>query len=619
MGELNLQEIPSIGRESYFKIKGITTNVEGATIQRIIFFHGQEEREIPPAKKTDRCWYIAAFQTLVSHHKGILNGSNEEIVSTINRLKPEKQGKKMISLVEEHAEYLQSKGSNDDPYEKDVKIIIGAKQYYLYTGHSNGKNWAFVGDYLKKLNEKIKEKGSLQPISMKIDYIPQSVNQKNDNSKGKNGGDSVENKVKDQLVDLIDNGIHQIVLTGAPGTGKTYHAREVAKHFASLTSEDLKKRFEFVQFHPSYDYTDFVEGLRPVDVGGKMQFKRMDGIFMKFCRYVAWRNKCKEEEIRKNDKCHENCVSDTDCTQCEKYGLSSDCKAYEAYKAWVDENKFFFVIDEINRADLSKVFGELMFCLEGDKRGKENGIKTQYANLTTYHLFDKNDEVRLKELTKICEWKQKESDTEQKFTKQDEFYYTCFDGGFYIPENVVIIGTMNDIDRSVESMDFALRRRFTWIKVDVDETSLKEAFRNGKFFDAAGDQKAKIAKEIAARVHAFNKSDNTFKKHHLGEEYYISQGQFSGIPTYVFEEQNDTSEDMQLFNRVMEWVWEYRVKSLLREYLRGSSIDVEKELGEDGALWGKWFKKSTSTNEEPPNAGKQEEVTSNTPLQGQQE
>lgn len=140
---------------------------------------------------------------------------------------------------------------------------------------------------------------------------------------------------KDQIKNLIQNGATQIILTGAPGTGKTRMAKEIAG-----------SHYKLVQFHPSYDYTDFVEGLRPVEEEGKMVFRKVDGIFKEFCRKVV-------EEGKKDEK-------------------------------------YFFLIDEINRADLSKVFGELMFCLETDKRGEDNAIQTQYQNLPTYDVKEKH-------------------------------------------------------------------------------------------------------------------------------------------------------------------------------------------------------------------------------------
>ncbi len=308
---------------------------------------------------------------------------------------------------------------------------------------------------------------------------------------------SVENKIKE----LLKKGdVKQIIFTGAPGTGKTYIAKKIASQLGAnlkwKNNSDIK--YEFVQFHPSYDYTDFVEGLRPIDDQGTIRFAKIDGIFKRFCREVVEQNKMDGNY----------------------------------------DKKYYFIIDEINRADFSKVFGELMFCLEKDKRGEANKIQTQYQNLATYGID--ND---------------------------------CFEDGFFIPENVIIIGTMNDIDRSVESMDFALRRRFEWVEFIVDETMLEDAFNSvdqsliPSYGQIIKDNSQNLAKRIM-KLNSLIYSENGLynEKFGLNRQYYISQGQFANIPN--IESIN--------YKGLLEYVWNYRIKSLLKEYLRGENEkDIE--------------------------------------------
>lgn len=222
--------------------------------------------------------------------------------------------------------------------------------------------------------------------------------------------EQIKGSFAESAVERLNDGVLQMIFTGAPGTGKTYFAKLIARYLGELqTWLNPHRAYTLVQFHPSYDYTDFVEGLRPVQPGGaegRMAFVKLDGAFKSFCRMV----------LREGNP----------------------------------EAVYFFLIDEINRAELPKVFGELMYYLEADKRGAENRVRTQYQNLPAYELDP-------------------ETGTPKRI-ENDEF-----SDGFYIPENVRILGTMNDIDRSAESMDFALRRCFEWRTAEVTQERLETA------------------------------------------------------------------------------------------------------------------------------------------------
>lgn len=220
----------------------------------------------------------------------------------------------------------------------------------------------------------------------------------------------------------------------------------------------LEGKIGFVQFHPSYDYTDFVEGLRPKNDNGNIGFERKDGVFKEFCK-----------EALNNQS-----------------------------------SNFVFIIDEINRGEISKIFGELFFSVDSGYRGEKGKVQTQYAN-----LIEDGDE---------------------------------FKDGFYIPENVYIIGTMNDIDRSVESMDFAMRRRFAWKEIKAEDT--QETILND-----LGDLKDETIK----RMNNLNKVIRN-KETNLSEAYCIGAAYFKKIKDYEGD-----------FNKL----WENHLEGLLFEYTRG--------------------------------------------------
>lgn len=262
-----------------------------------------------------------------------------------------------------------------------------------------------------------------------------------------------------------------LIFRGAPGTGKSYLAKEIAADIISdgyfddytLLTDEQKKQVEFVQFHPSYDYSDFVEGLRPkLNADGTMGFALQDGIFKKF---VA--------RAREN---YENAQSSAE-----------------------KPKKYIFIIDEINRGEISKIFGELFFSIDPGYRGRAGEISTQYSNL--------------------------HSDPDEKF---------------YIPENLYIIGTMNDIDRSVDSFDFAMRRRFRFVELKADERL--------EMLASLGDEGLKD--EAIRRMKALN--EEIVGVEDLNENYQIGAAYFLKLKTLSFDQ-----------------LWTDYLQPLLQEYVRG--------------------------------------------------
>lgn len=333
----------------------------------------------------------------------------------------------------------------------------------------------------------------------------------------------------DQLTGLITKAdAKQIICHGAPGTGKTYTIMERLEKELNNENSEIQYIFNneelpqnFVQFHPSYDYTDFIEGLRPVCLESNKQptFVRMDGIFKRFCRYVA----------EQTDK----------------------------------DKQYIFVIDEINRADLSKVFGELMYGLDESNRGKP--FSTQYDNLPCYYKTDGNDIKCYKNNADAQSSKGKGEDTGTT-SKED-----VFKDGFYIPENIIIIGTMNDIDKSVESFDFAMQRRFCWVEVDANVEMqpdvLADMFKKGA--ERLGNDELKL---LAESLYDRAKKLNNGIKAALGMEYMIGHAYYKKFASFYSdskEQESSSGFDENAFRNALEKVWKYSLLQILTSYFRG--------------------------------------------------
>ena len=336
----------------------------------------------------------------------------------------------------------------------------------------------------------------------------------------------------------------QLIMNGAPGTGKTYLARNTIADilFDTLCESENKKeeikrvRMDMVQFHPSYDYTDFIDGIRPDLSGNELKYSLKNGSFKSFCRRAGvierilaagkkvdvgsiedfligedesikkfWKSEIEKEELKKE-------IDKEDITEFDPSKLPS----------------FLFIIDEINRAEISKVLGEIMYCLDPDYRGIKGMISTQYSALATDETFFIN----------------KDNDK------------------FFIPSNVYIIGTMNDIDRSVEVFDFALRRRFAWYEVKPDkvmddvlksmgiETLLEQNYENYK-----------------TKIDDLN--DAIVDKLKLSKHYYLGPSYFAKIRLYY-----DESKD---YEKAIEKVWDNHISQIINEYVKGRGKESEVE------------------------------------------
>jgi 5-methylcytosine-specific restriction enzyme B len=291
---------------------------------------------------------------------------------------------------------------------------------------------------------------------------------------------------------LADENSPNVILYGPPGTGKTY----AVKNSLDFLCQGDRSRYEFIQFHPSFTYEDFIDGIKPKGVtgDGNIKFELVDGVFKRFCKRA-------------------------------KENLDKD---------------YYFVVDEINRANLSSVFGETLLCIEKDYRhdgvNDQNLIKTQYSALIE-DMIKENKE-------------------------NESLAYHFFEGNAYfgVPKNVFFIGMMNDVDKSIDAFDLALRRRFKWIRKDCDYDVIENEvkFRNGDDFENI-EKYAKSCKNL---------NDFISEVLGMGKSYEFGHSFFMKI--------TDIANSKTISSKNLDVLFDLHLRPTLKEYLR--SMFAESQL-----------------------------------------
>lgn len=234
--------------------------------------------------------------------------------------------------------------------------------------------------------------------------------------------------------ELSDFNNCNVIFNGAPGTGKTYG---VLKGVEKLQGVDVNKhkKHKYIQFHPSFTYQDFIEGIKPMGItpDGNLKLQVVNGVFKDFCIYVRKENEVYYKELNK----------------------TPDAKNPSDFKSWPH---YYFVVDEINRGNLSNVFGETFTLLERDYRDYDfsGNYTTEAHNLVSTTLSN------------IV-----------ATTDNDDLIYKKIGGEAYfgIPFNIHFIGIMNDVDKSIDAFDLALRRRFKWIPMSCKYDVIKDVLK----------------------------------------------------------------------------------------------------------------------------------------------
>ncbi len=269
-----------------------------------------------------------------------------------------------------------------------------------------------------------------------------------------------------QFHDIVDTLTRKknIVLEGPPGVGKTFIAKRLAYR---VIGYKVPERVRMIQFHQSYAYEDFIQGYRPKEEGG---FELRDGVFHLFCREAAAN----------------------------------------------PDDRYVFIIDEVNRGNLSKIFGELMMLIEADKRGSEYAVPLTYS-----------------------------PDAQP----------------FHVPPNLSLIGMMNTADRSLAMVDYALRRRFAFI-------GLKPAFGTDQFSDflLEAEVEEDLVRKIVDRLMHLNRKIGDDRKN-LGPGFEIGH-------SFFCPGEDDEGLDQSWYEAIIL----REIKPLLREYWFDRPDQVDEEI-----------------------------------------
>jgi len=310
----------------------------------------------------------------------------------------------------------------------------------------------------------------------------------------------------------------QAILYGPPGTGKTWLARRYVSKYAG-------GRYEFMTFHPSYSYEEFVEGLRPVPVDGGLNFVIEDGIFKRLviralCEALIPAeddiSKTAEELLELLDKIEQgyNVYCDYSRKKRELWNQILKMDRKDLKSLFENSASFYLVIDEINRGDVSRIFGELITLLESDKR-----LGEKYQLVVTL-----------------------------PYSKEP----------FCVPPNLFILATMNTADRSIALIDVALRRRFGFVEVMPDYSILEKELLS----EEMPEDIRKIRKLAVDALRAINEKVRELydRDHQIGHSYLLRL---------------KTADDA---TKTLKEIWYHEIIPLLQEYFYDSPDKLEDVL-----------------------------------------